>query len=202
MELYEIPPSGNCHKIRLLLSLLQIPYTSVQVDVANQQQKSASFLKMNPFGQLPVLKDGDTVVWDSQAILVYLARQYATPSWFPQDAVGMSRVMEWLSTAANEVARGPSSLRVLHKFGRPIAMEDAQQATASVMQVLETHFKATDWLAAENITIADIAVYPYIALAPEGKIDLTPYPAVCRWLSRIQALPNYVGMPQMWESKA
>lgn len=202
MELYEIPPSGNCHKIRLFLSLLQIPYTSVQVDVANQQQKSASFLKMNPFGQLPVLKDGETVVWDSQAILVYLARQYAAPSWLPQDAVGMSRVMAWLSTAANEVARGPSSLRIYYKFGRPIAMDDAQQVTATVMQILEAQLQTTDWLAADNITIADIAVYPYIALAPEGKIDLTPYPAICRWLSRIQALPNYVGMPLMWEGKA
>lgn len=202
MELYEIPPSGNCHKIRLFLSLLQIPYTSVQVDVANQQQKSASFLKMNPFGQLPVLKDGETVVWDSQAILVYLARQYAAPSWLPQDAVGMSRVMAWLSTAANEVARGPSSLRIYYKFGRPIAMDDAQQVTATVMQILEAQLQTTDWLAVDNITIADIAVYPYIALAPEGKIDLTPYPAICRWLSRIQALPNYVGMPLMWEGKA
>ena len=202
MELYEIPPSGNCHKIRLFLSLLQIPYTSVQVDVANQQQKSASFLKMNPLGQLPVLKDGETVVWDSQAILVYLARQYAAPAWFPQDAVGMSRVVEWLSTAANEVARGPSSLRVHYKFGRPIAMEDAQLATVTVMQLLEQHLKTENWLAAEHITIADIAVYPYIALAPEGKIDLTPYPAICRWLSRIQTLPNYVGMPLMWHSKA
>ena len=202
MELYEIPPSGNCHKIRLFLSLLQIPYTSVQVDVANQQQKSASFLKMNPFGQLPVLKDGETVVWDSQAILVYLARQYAAPSWLPQDAVGMSRVMAWLSTAANEVARGPSSLRIYYKFGRPIAMDDAQQVTVTVMQILEAQLQTTDWLAADNITIADIAVYPYIALAPEGKIDLTPYPAICRWLSRIQALPNYVGMPLMWEGKA
>ena len=202
MELYEIPPSGNCHKIRLFLSLLQIPYTSVQVDVANQQQKSASFLKMNPLGQLPVLKDGETVVWDSQAILVYLARQYAEPAWFPQDAVGMSRVMEWLSTAANEVARGPSSLRVHYKFGRTIAMEDAQLATVTVMQLVEQHLKTENWLAAEHITIADIAVYPYIALAPEGKIDLTPYPAICRWLSRIQTLPNYVGMPLMWQSKA
>ena len=202
MELYEIPPSGNCHKIRLLLSLLHIPYTSVQVDVANQQQKSASFLKMNPFGQLPVLRDGETVVWDSQAILVYLARQYAPPSWLPQDAAGLSSVMAWLSTAANEVARGPASLRVHYKFGRPIAMEDALQATETVMQILERQLKSNDWLAGENITIADVAVFPYIALAPEGKIDLTLYPEICRWLRRIQALPNYVGMPLMWQNQA
>jgi glutathione S-transferase len=200
MELFEIPPSGNCHKIRLFLSLLQLPYKSVPVDVANLQQKSEAFLKMNPFGQLPVLKDGETVVWDSQAILIYLARKYAAPSWLPLDAVGMSRVMEWLSTAANEVARGPSSLRVHYKFGRAIAMEDALQASASVLSILEEQLKTGDWLAAEHITIADIAIYPYIALAPEGKIDLSLYPAICQWLCRIQALPNYVDMPNMWSS--
>lgn len=199
MELFEIAPSGHCHKIRLFLSLLQVPYQSVQVDVANLQQKSAPFLKMNPLGQVPVLKDGETVVWDSQAILVYLARQYAAPSWLPLDAVGLSRVMEWLSTAANEVARGPSTLRVHYKFGRAIAMEDAQQVTTVALQILEQHLKSADWLAAEHITIADIAIYPYIALAPEGKVDLTPYPSICLWLSRIQALPNYVGMPHMWQ---
>ena len=199
MELFEIAPSGNCHKIRLFLSLLQIPYQSVPVDVANLQQKSAPFLKMNPLGQVPVLKDGETVVWDSQAILVYLARQYAAPSWLPLDAVGLSRVMEWLSTAANEVARGPSLLRVHYKFGRAIAMEDAQQLTTVVLQILEQHLKSADWLAAEHITIADIAIYSYIALAPEGRVDLTPYPSICLWLSRIQALPNYVGMPHMWQ---
>jgi len=199
MELFEIVPSGNCHKVRLLLSLLQVPYQSVQVNVANLEQKSAPFLKMNPFGQVPVLKDGETVVWDSQAILLYLARQYAAPSWLPLDAVILSRVMEWLSVAANEVARGPNLLRVHYKLGRAIALEDAQQFTAGVLQVLEQHLKSGDWLAAEHITIADIAVYPYIALAPEGRIDLTPYPAICRWLSRIQALPNYVGMPEMWQ---
>jgi len=199
MELFEIPPSGNCHKIRLFLSLLQVPYQSAHVDVANLQQKSESFLKMNPLGQLPVLKDEDIVLWDSQAILVYLARQYAAPSWLPLDALGMSRVMEWLSTAANEVARGPSALRVHYKFGRAIAMDDALQATATVMSLLEQHLKTVNWLAADHITIADIAVYPYIALAPEGKIDLKPYPAICSWLNRIQALPNYVGMPEMWQ---
>ncbi len=200
MELYDFDPSGNCHKVRLLLSFLQLPYQSIQVDVAKLEQKSEQFLMMNPFGQVPVLKDGETVVWDSQAILVYLARKYAEPSWLPLDAVGMSRVMEWLSTAANEVSNGPSALRVHYKFGRAIAMEFAQQVTANVLHVLEQHLKTKNWLAAENITIADIAVYPYIALAPEGRIDLAPYPAVCQWLSRIQTLPNYVDMPGMWLS--
>ena len=198
MELFEIPPSGNCHKVRMLLSFLQIPYRSVVIDAANLEQKSEAFLKMNPFGQVPVLKNNETVVWDSQAILIYLARQSADPSWLPLDAVAMSRVMEWLSVAANEISRGPAPIRAHYKFGRPVAMEDAQQVTANVLLILEQQLTDSEWLAADHITIADIAVYPYIALAPEGKIALTP--AICRWITRIQALPNYVGMPHMWQS--
>lgn len=182
----------------MLLSFLQIPYRSVVIDAANLEQKSEAFLKMNPFGQVPVLKNNETVVWDSQAILIYLARQSADPSWLPLDAVAMSRVMEWLSVAANEISRGPAPIRAHYKFGRPVAMEDAQQVTANVLLILEQQLTDSEWLAADHITIADIAVYPYIALAPEGKIALTP--AICRWITRIQALPNYVGMPHMWQS--
>jgi glutathione S-transferase len=91
---------------------------------------------------------------------------------------------------------------VHYKFGRAIALEDALQATATVLPILEQHLIIEEWLAAEHITIADIAVYPYIALAPEGKIDLAPYPSICRWLGRIQALPNYIGMPGMWQKPA
>ena len=201
MELYDFGPSGNCHKVRMLLSFLQLPYQSIHVDVTKLEQKSEQFLMMNPFGQVPVLKDGETVVWDSQAILVYLALKYAEPFWLPLDAVGMSRVMEWLSTAANEISNGPGALRVHYKFGRAIAIGFAQQVTTNVLRVLEQHLKTNNWLAAKNITIADIAVYPYVALAPEGKIDLALYPAVCQWLSRIQVLPNYVDMPGMWRSE-
>ena len=198
MELFEFAQSGHSHKARLMLSLLQLPYKSVLVNGTNLEQKTEAFLKMNPFGQVPVLKDGGTIVWDSQAILVYLARQYAEPSWLPLDAAVMSRVMAWLSIATNELVRGPAALRVHYKLGRAISLEDAEQLTVTLLHILEQHLQSKDWLAAAHITIADIAIYPYIALAPEGKVDLTPYPAICRWLSRIQALPNYAGMPGMW----
>ena len=198
MELFEFAQSGHSHKARLMLSLLQLPYKSVLVNGTNLEQKTEAFLKMNPFGQVPVLKDGETIVWDSQAILVYLARQYAEPSWLPLDASVMSRVMAWLSIATNELVRGPAALRVHYKLGRAISLEDAEQLTVTLLHILEQHLQSKDWLAAAHITIADIAIYPYIALAPEGKVDLTPYPAICRWLSRIQALPNYAGMPGMW----
>jgi glutathione S-transferase len=73
--------------------------------------------------------------------------------------------------------------------------------TSGLLNILQSHLEHHRWLAAENITVADIAVYPYIALAPEGDIDIELYPAVIGWPARIQALSGYLGMPGMWVAK-
>jgi glutathione S-transferase len=197
IELYEFAPSGNSHKVRLFLSLLGLKYHSVMVDGAAREHKSAAFLAMNPFGQVPVLKDGDVVLRDSQAILIYLARRYGDANWLPTAPAAEAQVMAWLFTAANEVARGPSALRLQRKFGRDINEIEAQRITAELLTILEKHLGERDWLATEHATIADIAMYPYIALAPEGGVNLTPFPAITRWLGSIQALPGYLGMTGM-----
>lgn len=201
MTLYEFALSGNCHKIRLLLSLLDTSYRSIAVNGSEQQHKTEDFLKLNSFGQVPVLTDGDIVIRDSQAILVYLARKYGNELWLPTDAAALAEVMAWLSTAANEVAMGPNRLRLHFKFGRVINIDESRQITSNLLNILQQRLDSHSWLVADQLTIADIAVYPYIALLPEGKIDLEPYPAVMAWISRIQALPGYVGMPGMWQSE-
>lgn len=200
ITLYEFALSGNSHKIRLMLSLLKLPYESVVVNGQHREHKSAEFLAKNPFGQVPVLQDGDEVIRDSQAILVYLARRYGGESWLPLTPAAMAEVCAWLSTAANEVARGPNSLRLHHKFGREINTAEAETVTAALLTVLQTRLSTHDWLAGQHVTIADVAVYPYIALAPEGNVNLAPYPAVTAWLSRVQNLRGYTGMPGMWQA--
>ena len=174
ITLYEFALSGNCHKIRLMLSLLGLDYQSVAVNGNEQQQKSAEFLAINPFGQVPVLTDDDVVIRDSQAILVYLAKKYGNGQWLPNDAAALADVVAWLSTAANEVALGPNRLRLHHKFGRDINIEESRQISIKLLDVLQVRLNLHPWLATDQITIADIAVYPYIALAPEGKIELSP----------------------------
>lgn len=201
ITLYEFALSGNCHKIRLLLSLLDISYRSIAVNGSEQQHKAEDFLKLNPFGQVPVLTDGNIVIRDSQAILVYLARKYGNELWLPTDAAALGEVMAWISTAANEVAMGPNRLRLHFKFGRTINLDESRQITSNLLNILQQRLDSHSWLVADQLTIADIAVYPYIALLPEGKIDLEPYPAVIAWINRIQALPGYVGMPGMWQSE-
>ncbi|CAG7856840.1 glutathione S-transferase [biofilm metagenome] len=200
ITLYEFALSGNCHKIRLMLSLLGLDYRSIIVNGSEQQQKSAEFLAMNPFGQVPVLTDGELTVRDSQAILVYLAKQYGNGQWLPDEAAALADVMAWLSTAASEVSLGPNRLRLHYKFGRAINLDESRKTAENVLNVLQTWLEQHPYLATGQITIADIAVYPYIALAPEGNIDLNCYPAVTAWLSRIQALPGYVHMPGMWHA--
>jgi glutathione S-transferase len=149
---------------------------------------------------VPVLTDGEATIRDSQAILVYLAKKYGSPQWLPEEPGALAEVMAWLSTAANEVSLGPNRLRLHHKFRRAINLEESTKTTESLLQLLEARLENHKYLTAGHATIADITVYPYIALSPEGSIDFDLYPAVTAWLRRIQALPGYVHMPGMWQS--
>lgn len=197
MKLHQFPLSGNSHKVRLMLSLLNLPFETINVAGAQGQHKSPAFLALNPFGQVPVLEDGDVVLRDSQAILVYLGQLHGRGRWWPQDAASAAAVVAWLSTAANEVAKGPNLLRLHHKFGRSIDLDAAVKVTADLLPVLEAHLSHQDWFVGAHPTVADVAMYPYLALAPEGHVDLSAYPHVMRWIRRVQALPGYVGMDGM-----
>lgn len=198
ITLYDLGVSGNCYKIRLLLDLLDLSYQAKSVNIAEGELRTPAFLSLNPFGLIPVLVDGDVTLRDSQAILVYLASRYGGSDWWPQDPARLGEITAWLSTAADEIAHGPSSLRVHKKFGREIDVERARAITTSTLEIIDSHLKNRTWLVGDAVSIADIAVYPYLALAPEGDVDLVPYPNVLRWFGEIRKLKNYVGMPGMW----
>lgn len=195
MQLHDLTLSGNCDKVRLFAALTGQALSLQPVDFAAGEQRQPAFLALNPFGQMPVLVDGPRVLRDSQAILVYLARKHGDPAWLPEDPGGLAEVMQWLSTAANEVQHGPANARLVMKFGLPLDLDLAQRTAARVLGLLEAHLQRHAWLACGRPTIADCAVYPYCALAGEGGIDLAPYPALRAWFARIEALPGYRPMP-------
>ncbi len=199
ITLYDMPLSGNCHKVRLLLSLLALPYQIQAVDLRGGDQRGPDHLQRNPFGQVPVLDDDGQIIRDSQAILVYLAKRYGGKQWWPDDAYTLAQIAAWLSTAANEVANGPAKLRIDHKFGIPIDTVAAQQTADKVLGIIDQHLQSRDWLVGDSVSIADIAVYPYLALAPEGDIAIGTYMNIIVWFQRIRALPGYVAMPGMWQ---
>lgn len=195
MILYGVPLSGHCHRVELLLRLLGLPY---RTEAAGADVRSTeAFLAKNPFGQIPVLEDGDFVLTDSNAILVYLATRYDPERrWLPTDPVKAARVQRWLSVAAGEIAFGPAAARINALFKGNFDPEQSRRVAGRVLGWLEAHLTKARWLAGEDPTIADLAIYGYTAHAPEGGISLDPYPAVRAWLDRVEALPNFIGIPR------
>ena len=195
MKLYDFELSGNAYRVRLLLSLLGLKYEAVPVNLMQGEQRQAAFLKLNPRGQVPTLDDGGTVVWDSLAIMVYLARKYGGEKWLPLDAERMGEVMQWLAVMENEILYGLARARVICKFKRPGNLEEAQASGRKALDVLEQRLASHPWLALDHATIADIGCFPYVALAPEGEIALDAYPGVRNWINRVKSLQGFVGMP-------
>ncbi len=195
IKLYGHELSGNSYKARLFLELLNLDYEWMKVDLMKGEHKSPEYLKLNPFGQVPLLVDEDTILADAQAILVYLARQYGGEEWLPLDPLSLAQVIRWLSTTAGEVRQGPENARLYHLFGAiSINIERSHQKAEHILTQLNQHLSTRTWLEFERPTIADVAVFPYIALAPDGKIDLTPYPHVLAWIDRVKQLPGYISM--------
>ena len=197
IKLYRSVVSGHAHRAELFLSLLGLPYTAIDIDLRAGQHKTPEFLKINAFGQVPVIDDNGIVVPDSNAILVYLASEYGDAHWLPRDPVGAATVQRWLSVAASEIAFGPATARLAKRFGAPVDMEAAARRAERLFKVMESELQTRPWLAGESITIADIAGYSYIARAPEGELSLDPYPSIRAWLARIEALPRFLPMIEL-----
>jgi glutathione S-transferase len=195
ITLYDLDLSGNCYKVRLFLALIGRPHERVAVDFMAGEHKSPAMLERNPFGELPVLVDGDLVLRDSQAILMYLARRYGGEEWFPTEPAAMARVAEWLMVAENEVARGPNDARLHDKFGYKLDAASARERAARILGLMDAHLAKHPWLALDRPTIADIACFPYVALGHEGGVAAESYPAVRAWMDRVRWLPRFVAMP-------
>ena len=195
MKLYDLEGSGNCYKVRLFASLANIDLDIVPVDFLNGAHKKPPLSDLNPLGELPILEDKKIVVRDSQAILVYLAGAYGGLAWWPAHPQGQAEIVQWLSFAANEVQHSVNVARLVQKFGYALDKEAALEKSPAVLSLLDQHLASNEWLAIGRPTIADCAVYPYVALAPEGSVDLTPYTHIARWMKRIEGLPGYLPKP-------
>lgn len=194
-KLYRHPLSGHAHRAQLFLSLLDLPTELVHVDLLKGAHKQSDFLAMNLFGQVPVLDDGGVIIADSNAILVYLARSYdPANAWLPVDPRGLAEVQRWLSVAAGPLASGPATARLITVFGRKTDPTEVIARSHQLLSVVEATLADSAFLVGGAPTLADIAMYTYVAHAPEGNVSLDPYPQVRGWLARIEALPGFVPM--------
>lgn len=206
MKLYSHPLSLNCYKVRLLFALIDQEYESENVDLVGDQHKSDEFLTMHPLGQVPVLVDDDFSIWDSQAILVYLARKFENEQWLPLNAEAIAQITSWLSFSAKELAIGLAAARVYHILGEQginfvtrlnIEIDRATAQGEKSLAVLNHYLSDHCWLAGNTPTIADIACFPTIEFAHEGKISLSAYPHVQTWVEQVKQLPGYIPMREL-----
>ncbi|MBB4845766.1 glutathione S-transferase [Paucibacter oligotrophus] len=195
MKLYDFELSGSCYKIRLLLNILGQRYEAVTVDFVNKEHKSAKYLALNPFGEIPIFEDGALRLRDAQAIMVYLARKYDKGNyWYPDDAESMGRINQWLSTGGGEVMNAAGA-RLVKILNYPLDLEKLQAGANRVFKIMDEQLAGRQFLELGHPTIGDIACFPYTAMAGEGGISLTPYPNVLSWLDRMKRIPGFIPMP-------
>ena len=202
ITLYDYELSGNCYKLRLLMSFLGIDYKTVPVDFyPGREHKSEWFLKLNPLGQLPVLDDDGLVLRDAQAILVYLASKYdASGTWYPRDNPALlGEVSQWLAFA-DGITSTSSAARLHDGLFYDFDIEAARTGAHRLFRILDEHLwfgeqQGRDWICSSgHPTIADIACFPYIILSEEGGISRQDYPAIRRWCDRVKRIKGFTVM--------
>ncbi|MBK7532309.1 glutathione S-transferase family protein [Piscinibacter sp.] len=202
MRLYDYELSGNCYKVRFLLHALGIAYERHSINFfPGREHKSDQFLsEVNPLGQIPVLEDDGLLLRDAQAILVYLASRYdKAKAWYPDDACLRGEIQVWLATA-DEITRTASAARLHDALGyTQFDIEACRAGAHEVFRVIDDHLsvrqaEGAQWLVGDRPTVADIACFPYIALAGEGGISIDGYPALRQWLWHFRSQPRFIGM--------
>lgn len=203
IKLYDYELSGNCYKLRLLMSFLSVDHESELVDFyPGNQHKSEAFRQINPLGQLPVLDDDGLVLRDAQAILVYLASKYdPSGQWYPRDdPARLGQVSQWLAFADGITATASAARLHDALFYHHIDVEAARTGAHRMFRVLDEHLwfaegAGQSWIClGDHPTIADIACFPYVMLSEEGGVSRMDYPAIRRWCDRFKRISGFTVM--------
>ena len=198
LTLYDFLPSGNGYKVRLLLSQLGIPFRLVEKDILKGETRTPEFLAINPDGRIPTVQlDDGRILAQSNAITYYFAEG---TRFFPTDRFERAEALQWMFF--EQYSHEPYIAVVrswLHLIpgGRQTYAERIPDLTArgyQALDVMEKRLASHDWLAGDAFSVADIALYAYTHLAPQGDFDLTRYPGITRWLKRVASRPGHVGI--------
>jgi glutathione S-transferase len=194
--------SGNCYKVKLLMSLLDIEHQWIHVDVSGQETRSPSFLVMNPNGKMPVMEVAPgTHLWESNAILNYLAEGTV---YLPNEPLARARVLQWQFFEQYSHEPYIAVARYIARYlGMPASRKQdfisKQEGGHKALRVMESQLVKAAFLADDQYTIADISLYAYTHVAHEGGFDLAAYPAISRWLAKVAGHPKHVTMQQFTE---
>lgn len=201
LTLYDYELDDQCYKVRLLLGTLGCSCEKIAVDVyPGNRQRSPRFLRLNPLGELPIISEGDFVLYGAEAILSYLARKYdSARTWLPDDPMRFGEVAQWLAFASGELKTA--------SLARQHAILEVEAEEASIYPAARRAFRHMDdymtkrefddarWFVGNGPTIADIALFPAIALSRDFGVDHDEYPALRRWMARVRTMPGFATMP-------
>ena len=195
LTLFDYLDSGNGYKIRLLLAQLGLAYRRVEVDILAGQTRTPQFLAKNPNGRIPTLQleDGSFLA-ESNAIMWYLAE---SSPYIPTDREARARVLQWMFFEQYSHEPYVATPRFIVKHlpadsPRHAELPERLARGHAALAVMETHLQTRTFFVGDRYTLADIALYAYTHVGPEGGLDLTPYPAVGRWLRRVATQARHI----------
>ena len=195
-RLYDYLPSGNGYKVRLVLRHLGLPYELVELDIKRGETRTPEFLARNPNGRIPLLEiPGQGYLAESHAILAYLADGSGL---IPGDRLERARMWQWLCFEQYNLEPNIGTARFwMTSLGRSEAelgekLVEKRRNGHAALAVLEQGLAGRQFLVGNRYSLADIALYAYTHVAPEGGFDLEPYPAVRAWCGRIAVQPGHI----------
>jgi glutathione S-transferase len=193
MKLYTYPITPNALKMELLINAEKMTLDTEIIDLSQGEHKTRDYLAMNPAGKIPMIIDGEYVLAESNAILIYLAQYYKSKLW-PSTIDAQAKVMQWLFWQASEwasVAGGFSFQRVLRPAWGDQADENklsaSQAGFASACMFLSNHLEKQRFLAGEHVSLADIAVGAFFIFRKEALMDIEPFEGLNRWLEELES---------------
>ncbi|MDY6806522.1 MAG: glutathione S-transferase family protein [Cyanobacteriota bacterium] len=194
-RLYQMTPSGNCYKVRLLLTQLQIPFEKIEIDILKKESRTTEFLRKNPNGRVPLLETSDgEFLSESNAIMFYLAQG---SELFPADKWEQAKVMQWLffEQYSHEpyIATSRYWISILGKADEyREAINQKKEPGYAALGVMEKHLENNRFFVGDRYTIADIGLFAYTHVAPEGGFDLKQFPAIQAWIERVMGRSRYI----------
>ncbi|MBT8437559.1 MAG: glutathione S-transferase family protein [Gammaproteobacteria bacterium] len=197
MKIYGDVYSGNCYKLKLICALLAIEHEWIPVDILKGDTRSEKFLALNPNGQIPVcVTAGGDVLTESNAILYYLAQG---SQYWPTDRLAQTRILEWqfFEQYSHEPSIAVARFIKLYQ-GMPEDRKDEYRAKLKAgyraLGLMEQHLENHIFLVGDNCSIADISLFAYTHVAPEGGFELSKFPAIESWIARIEAQDGFISM--------
>jgi glutathione S-transferase len=197
LRLHDSSVSGNCYKVRLLLTQLGIPFEREEIRLRMTPEVASEYRKLNPLGRVPSLRLEDgTVLAESNAILCYLAE--GTP-FIPEDRLARARMLAWMFWEQYDHEPTIAVVRAWTRYfgvppGKEQDLEERRKKGYAALDIMERHLAAHEWLAGGRYSIADIALYAYTHVCDDGGMSLEAYPAIRAWCARVRAQPRHIAI--------